>query len=69
MTTAAEQPSERLDFKRILPIIVIVFVDLLGLSIIIPLLPLYAARFSATPLIIGILQASYPTMQFLGAQE
>ncbi|HSM72877.1 MAG TPA: MFS transporter [Anaerolineales bacterium] len=64
---SAEQPSEKLDFKRILPIIVIVFVDLLGLSIIIPLLPLYAARFSATPLTIGILQAAYPMMQFLGA--
>ena len=62
------QPSiEKLDFKRILPIIVIVFVDLLGLSIIIPLLPLFAARFSATPLVIGILQAAYPLMQFIGA--
>ena len=61
------QPADKLDFKRILPIIVIVFVDLLGLSIIIPLLPLYAARFSATPLVIGILQAAYPIMQFLGA--
>jgi DHA1 family tetracycline resistance protein-like MFS transporter len=56
-----------MDFKRILPIVVIVFVDLLGLSIIIPLLPLYAARFSATPLVIGVLQATYPLMQFLGA--
>jgi MFS transporter, DHA1 family, tetracycline resistance protein len=65
--TNTEQPSEKLDFKRILPILTIVFVDLLGLSIIIPLLPLYAARFSATPLVIGILQASYPMMQFLGA--
>jgi MFS transporter, DHA1 family, tetracycline resistance protein len=62
-----QQPSEKLDFKRILPILVIVFVDLLGLSIIIPLLPLYAARFSATPFVIGILQATYPLMQFLGA--
>lgn len=66
MTTLA-QPVDKLDFKRILPIIVIVFVDLLGLSIIIPLLPLFAARFSATPLVIGILQAAYPMMQFLGA--
>ncbi len=65
--TSSEQPTEKLDFKRILPIIVIVFVDLLGLSIIIPLLPLYAARFSATPWVIGILQATYPMMQFLGA--
>ena len=65
--TSISQPADKLDFRRILPIIVIVFVDLLGLSIIIPLLPLYAARFSATPLVIGILQATYPIMQFLGA--
>jgi DHA1 family tetracycline resistance protein-like MFS transporter len=67
MTGISQRPSDNLDFKRILPILVIVFVDLLGLSIIIPLLPLYAARFSANPLTIGILQASYPMMQFLGA--
>lgn len=65
--TTSQPPAEKLDFKRILPIIVIVFVDLLGLSIIIPLLPLYAARFSATPAVIGILQATYPLMQFVGA--
>lgn len=65
--THPSQPAEKLDFKRILPILVIVFVDLMGLSIIIPLLPLYAARFSATPFVIGVLQASYPLMQFLGA--
>ena len=62
-----ELNSEKLDFKRVLPVIVIVLVDLLGLSIIIPLLPLYAARYGASPLIIGILQATYPMMQFLGA--
>jgi MFS transporter, DHA1 family, tetracycline resistance protein len=65
--TTLTQPAEKLDVKRILPIVVIVFVDLLGLSIIIPLLPLFAARFSATPLVIGILQAAYPLMQFIGA--
>ena len=59
--------TEKLDFKRILPVLVIVLVDLMGLSIIIPLLPLYAARFGTTPLIIGILQATYPMMQFIGA--
>jgi len=67
-TTAAPIPPEdKLDFKRILPILVIVLVDLMGLSIIIPLLPLYAARFGAEPIVIGILQAAYPLMQFLGA--
>lgn len=63
-----ENPNnEKLDFKRILPVLVIVLVDLMGLSIIIPLLPLYAARFGASPIVIGILQASYPLMQFIGA--
>lgn len=59
--------TEKLDFKRILPVLVIVLVDLMGLSIIIPLLPLYAARFGASPIVIGILQATYPLMQFVGA--
>jgi len=65
--TTSELPSEKLDFKRVLPIIVIVFVDLLGLSIIIPILPYFATRFNATPIVIGILQATYPIMQFVGA--
>jgi DHA1 family tetracycline resistance protein-like MFS transporter len=65
-TTESTAPVEKLDFKRVLPIICIVLVDLMGLSIIIPLLPLFAARFGATPFVIGILQAAYPMMQFLG---
>src|SRR5512142_833146 len=65
--TALEQTAEKLDFKGILPVLVIVLVDLMGLSIIIPLLPLFAARFGATPLVVGVLQATYPLMQFLGA--
>jgi len=64
---SSQTTSEKLDFKRILPILVIVFVDLLGLSIIIPILPYFATRFDATPIVIGILQATYPMMQFLGA--
>src|SRR5512144_2787453 len=63
-TTVAE---DKLNFRRIVPVLVIVLVDLMGLSIIVPLLPLFAARFGATPLVVGILQATYPLMQFLGA--
>ena len=65
-STETALPSDKLDYKRILPIIAIVLVDLMGLSIIIPLLPLFAARFGANPLLIGILQAAYPAMQFIG---
>jgi DHA1 family tetracycline resistance protein-like MFS transporter len=60
-------PESKLDFKRILPIFVIVLIDLLGLTIIIPLLPLYAASFGASPLTIGALGATYPILQFVGA--
>ncbi len=59
--------EDKLDFKRILPIFVIVLIDLLGLTIIIPLLPLYATAFGATPFVIGVLGAAYPVMQFIGA--
>jgi DHA1 family tetracycline resistance protein-like MFS transporter len=66
--TGAETLSEeKLDKKKILPIFVIVLVDLLGLTLIIPLLPLYAASFAATPMVIGMLGAAYPLMQFIGA--
>jgi len=59
--------DEKLDFKKILPVFVIVLIDLLGLTIIIPLLPLYAASFGANAFVIGALGAAYPIMQFVGA--
>lgn len=58
--------AEQLDFKRILPIIFIIFVDLMGLTMIIPVLPYYALSYDAGPAIIGILGASYPLMQLFG---
>lgn len=64
---ASTAPSDKLNFKRILPIFVIVLIDLLGLTIIIPLLPLYAASYGADPFTIGLLGAAYPVMQFIGA--
>lgn len=59
--------ADKLDFKKILPVFVIVLIDLLGLTIIIPLMPLYATAFGANAFTIGILGASYPVMQFVGA--
>src|SRR5512138_3410700 len=60
-------PEDRLDFKKILPAFIIVLIDLLGLTVIIPVLPLYSVRFGADPLLYGLLGASYPLMQFIGA--
>ncbi len=63
----ASPSEERLDFKKILPVFVIILVDLLGLTIIIPLMPLYATSFGANAITIGLLGAAYPVMQFIGA--
>lgn len=67
MVTDTTDTTEKLDFKKILPVLIIILVDLIGLSIIIPLMPLYAARFGADALMIGILGSTYPAMQFIGA--
>lgn len=53
--------------KRLLSVILVVFVDLLGFSLILPLLPYYAEKYGATQLITGILVASYAVMQLIGA--
>jgi len=53
--------------KRLFSIILVVFIDLLGFSLILPLLPYYAKTFSANQTTTGILIASYAAMQLIGA--
>lgn len=53
--------------SRLLTIFIIVFVDLLGFSLILPLLPYYAESYGATPVIVGLLVASYAAAQLIGA--
>src|SRR5689334_25343446 len=48
-------------------ILSIVFVDLIGFGMIIPILPLYAQHFAASEWQIGLLLASYSLMQFLAS--
>ena len=52
---------------RLLTIFAIVFVDLLGFSLILPLLPFYAEQYGATPMLVGLLVASYAAAQLIGA--
>jgi MFS transporter, DHA1 family, tetracycline resistance protein len=53
--------------KRLIPIFIVVFIDLLGFSLILPLLPYYASHFQASGKTIGLLVASYSICQFLAA--
>lgn len=48
-------------------VFLIVFIDLLGFAIVLPLLPRYAERFNASDATIGMLFASFSAMQFLFA--
>ncbi|HWP41602.1 MAG TPA: MFS transporter [Blastocatellia bacterium] len=48
-------------------IFITIFIDLVGFGIVIPVLPLYAARFGASPTVIGLLLSVYSVMQFIFA--
>jgi DHA1 family tetracycline resistance protein-like MFS transporter len=66
-TQTTVQSEDRLDMKKILPVFIIILIDLLGLTIIIPLMSLYAVSFGASASVIGLLGAAYPAAQFVGA--
>ncbi|QQS39411.1 MFS transporter [Candidatus Woesebacteria bacterium] len=53
--------------KRIWIIFLIIFVNLLGFGIILPLLPYYVESFGAGPLTIGLIFASYSFFQIISA--
>lgn len=53
--------------KALIPLFVVVFVDLLGFSIILPLLPFYALEYNLTPDAIGLIAAVYSVFQFIAS--
>ena len=53
------------NISRVITIFLIVFIDLLGFGLILPLLPYIAENYNANPLVIGLLSASYSLFQFL----
>lgn len=61
----AEEASRRK--KALYVIFFTAFLDILGFGIVIPQLGVYSTKFGASGEIIGILGATYPTMQFLFA--
>ena len=46
-------------------VFLIVFIDLVGFGIVIPILPLYAEEFGPSPVTFGLLMASFSIMQFV----
>lgn len=53
--------------RPLILILLFVFVDVLGFSLILPLLPFYAAEFNASSLVVGVLIASNAVTKMLGA--
>lgn len=53
--------------KPLAAIFLVVFIDLLGFGLILPLLPYYAESFGASDTVIGLLVASYAAAQLVGA--
>jgi len=53
--------------SRLLTIFIIVFVDLLGFSLILPLLPYYAETYGASAFVVGLLVASYAAASLIGS--
>ncbi|MFI5360905.1 MAG: MFS transporter [Elusimicrobiota bacterium] len=49
----------------LLPIFLIVAVDVLGMTIILPLLPFYAEKYGASPFVVGLLVTTYALCQLL----
>lgn len=53
--------------SRLTTIFAIVFVDILGFSLILPLIPFYAGTYGASATVAGLLVASYAAAQLIGA--
>jgi DHA1 family tetracycline resistance protein-like MFS transporter len=61
-------PSEEQEVtrSRLANIFLIVFIDMLGFGLILPLLPFYAEMYGATPFVVGLLVAVYAAAQLIG---
>jgi len=63
----AHTPDAKSRRTTLLIVFVVVFIDLLGFGIVLPLLPRYGIYFRATLATLGLLMASFSAMQFLFA--
>lgn len=57
---------KKIDFSNpLIPIFLIVLVDVMGMTIILPLLPFYSESLGATPFVVGMIVAVYGLCQFV----
>jgi DHA1 family tetracycline resistance protein-like MFS transporter len=59
--------AEKAPRSPLLFVFLVVFIDLLGFGIVIPLLPVYSEMYRADPWVVGALMASFSAMQFVFA--
>ncbi|MBV8552904.1 MAG: MFS transporter [Acidobacteriaceae bacterium] len=64
-TGTIEAPPTRRTTSPLLPIFLIVLVDVLGFTIILPLLPFYSERLGASPTVVGTIVAIYAVCQLI----
>src|SRR6202044_3726769 len=62
---ASHQSAQAVKKSPLLPIFLIVLVDILGLTIILPLLPFYAEHLGASASVVGLLISSYAFCQLI----
>jgi DHA1 family tetracycline resistance protein-like MFS transporter len=61
-----EEIMKKINFANpLIPIFLIVLVDVLGMTIILPLLPFYSESLGATPFVVGMIVAVYGLCQFI----
>ncbi len=59
------RPAVKRPRSPLLPIFLVVLVDVLGLTIIYPLLPFYAEHYGARPMVVGLLGGTYALCQLI----
>ena len=65
--SSSSESAGRSHKTTLLIVFVVVFIDLLGFGIVLPLLPRYGAHFNASKMQLGLLMASFSAMQFFFA--
>ena len=53
--------------RKLLPILGVTFIDIVGFSMMIPMLPYFVTHFGASPAVVGLLMATFSLCQFVSA--